>query len=125
MKWTKPLIDAFCQVRNIVMRSVGTSNYNPKLPLYLATDASDVAIGEMIYQVNDKKQVLPLGFFSKSLNKVEENHSAVDKELLALEGAVRHFHYLLEENQCTVYVDHKPLVNMMATKNCNLRFCKL
>jgi len=108
IQWTKARINAFCQVRNMVMKSVGTSTYDPKLPLYLATDASDTAIGGIIYQVKNEKQVYPLGFFSKSLNDAQQNYGAVDKELLALEGSVRHFHYLLEGNHCTVYVDHKP-----------------
>lgn len=125
IKWTKELIDDFAKVRNMVMETVGTSTYNPKLPLYLATDGSDFAIGGIVYQVDAEKRVCPLGFFSKSLNQAQQSCGAIDKELLALEGSVRHFFYLLEGNHCTVYVDHKPLVNILQSKNCNLRFRKL
>ena len=109
----------------MLMETVGTSTYNPKLPLYLATDGSDFAIGGIIYQLDDKKRVCPLGFFSKSLNEAQQSYGAIDKELLALEGSIRHFFYLMEGNHCTVFVDHIPLANILQSKNCNLRFRKL
>jgi len=125
VKWTKTLIQDFVKVRDMVMKAVAVSTYDGKKPLYLATDGSDYAIGGILYQLTDKKGVKPLGFFSKSLNDAQQAYGAIDKELLALEGCVKHFHYLLEGNHCTVYVDHKPLVNILNTKNCKLRFRKL
>ena len=125
VKWTRQLIDDFVKVRDMIMNVVAISTYDNKRPLYLATDGSDYAIGGIMYQVDKKKRVRSLGFFSKSLNDAQQSYGAVDKELLALEGSVRHFQYLLEGNHCTVYVDHKPLVNILQSKNCNLRFRKL
>ena len=107
------------------MKAVAISTYDGKRPLYLATDGSDFAIGGILYQLTDKNEVKPLGFFSKSLNVAQQSYGALDKELLALEGCVKHFLYLLEGNHCTVYVDHKPLVNIINSKNCKLRFRKL
>ena len=125
VNWTKPLIQDFVKIRDMVMKAVALSTYDGKKPLYLATDGSDYAIGGILYQLTDKKEVKPLGFYSKSLNKAQQSYGAVDKELLALEGSVKHFHYLLEGNHCTVYLDHKPLVNILGSKNCKLRFRKL
>jgi len=125
VKWTKTLIHDFVKVRDMVMKAVAVSTYDGKRPLYLATDGSDYAIGGILYQLTDEKRVKPLGFFSKSLNDAQQAYGAIDKELLALEGCIKHFHYLLEGNHCTVYVDHKPLVNILNTKNCKLRFRKL
>jgi len=125
VNWTKPLIQDFAKVRDMVMNAVAVSTYDGKKPLYLATDGSDFAIGGILYQLSDKKEVRPLGFYSKSLNEAQQAYGAIDKELLALEGSVKHFHYLLEGNHCTVYVDHKPLVNILGSKNCKLRFRKL
>jgi len=125
VKWTKALIQDFVKVRDMVMKAVAESTYDGKKPLYLATDGSDFAIGGILYQLTDKKEVKPLGFFSKSLNDAQQSYGAIHKELLALEGCVKHFHYLLEGNHCTVYVDHKPLVNIINSKNCKLRFRKL
>jgi len=125
IKWTKELVQDFAKVRDMVMETVGTSTYNPKLPLYLATDGSDFAIGGIIYQLDDKKRIRPLGFFSKGLNEAQQSYGVIDKELLALEGSIRHFFYLMEGNHCPVYVDHKPLVNILQSKNCHLHFRKL
>ena len=125
VRWTHKLIQDFVKVRDMVMKAVAVSTYDRTKPLYLATDGSDFAIGGILYQLTDKKEVKPLGFFSKSLNDAQQSYGAVDKELLALEGSVKHFHYLLDGNHCTVYVDHKPLVNIINSKNCKLRFRKL
>jgi len=125
VKWTKELIQDFAKVRDLVMKAVAVSTYDGKKPLYLATDGSDFAIGGILYQLTDKKEVRPIGFFSKSLNDAQQSYGAIDKELLALEGCVKHFQYLLEGNHCTVYVGHKPLVNIINSKNCKLRFRKL
>jgi len=125
VNWTKAWIKDFVKVRDMVMNAVAVNTYDGKKPLYLATDGSDFAIGGILYQLSDKKEVRPLGFYSKSLNEAQQAYGAIDKELLALEGSVKHFHYLLEGNHCTVYVDHKPLVNILGSKNCKLRFRKL
>jgi len=125
LKWTKELIQDFAKVRDMVMKAVALNTYDGKKPLYLATDGSDFAIGGILYQLTDDEKVKPLGFYSKSLNEAQQSYGAVDKELLALEGSVKHFHYLSEGNHCTVYVDHKPLVSILGSKNCKLRFRKL
>ena len=82
-------------------------------PLALTSDASDVVVGAILKQFNmDHWQ--PLAFFSRQLRKAEIKYSAFDGELLGVFLAFRHFRFMLERRNFTIYIDHKPLVHAMA-----------
>ena len=77
--------------------------------LSLTCDASDVAVGGVLEQnVNGTWQ--PLAFFSRQLRKPEVKYSAFDRELLGIHLAIRHFRFMLEGLNFTIYTDHQPLV---------------
>ncbi|KAK3712545.1 hypothetical protein RRG08_002874 [Elysia crispata] len=82
-------------------------------PLALTSDASDVAVGAVLEQFN-KGHWQPLAFFSRQLRKAEIKYSAFDRELLGVYLAIRHFRFMLEGRNFTIYTDHKPLVHAMA-----------
>ena len=68
------------------------------------TDASDEAIGAVLEQQYPEGR-RPLAFFSRKLSQTEKRYAALDKELLAIHRAIRHFHYLLEERPFLVKTD--------------------
>ncbi|GFX59872.1 retrovirus-related Pol polyprotein from transposon 17.6 [Trichonephila clavipes] len=76
-------------------------------PLALHVDASDYAIGGALHQVVDS-ELQPLAFFSRKLTSSEKSYSAYDRELLVFYSAIRHFQYMLEARDFTVFTDHKP-----------------
>ena len=79
---------------------------DPSSPLFLTTDASDVAVGAVLSQ---GPQHQPLAFYSKKLSAAEVKYSAFDRELLALYLSVKHFRPTLEGRSFTIFTDHKPL----------------
>ncbi|GFV82533.1 retrovirus-related Pol polyprotein from transposon 17.6 [Trichonephila clavipes] len=81
---------------------------SPSAPLALHVDASNYAIGGALHQVVDS-ELQPLAFFSRKLTSSEKSYSAYDRELLAIYSAIRHFRYMLEARDFTVFTDHKPL----------------
>ncbi|GFV17762.1 retrovirus-related Pol polyprotein from transposon 17.6 [Trichonephila clavipes] len=81
---------------------------SPFAPLALHVDASNYAIGGALHQVVDF-ELQPLAFFSRKLTSSEKSYSAYDRELLAIYSAIRHFRYMLETRDFTVFTDHKPL----------------
>ena len=82
-------------------------------PLPLSSDASDVAVGAFLEQFN-KGHWQPLVFFSRQLRKAEIKYSAFDRKLLGVYLTIRHFRFMLEGRNFTIYIDHKPLVYAMA-----------
>lgn len=84
---------------------------NPDLPFIVETDASNFAIGAVLSQRNEKNELHPICYFSRSLNKSERNYSIYDKELLAVISACKEWRHYLEgaKHQFTVLTDHKNL----------------
>lgn len=81
----------------------------------LDTDASDVAIGGVLSQIqNGSERVIAYG--SRSLNKSEKNYCITDKELLALRFFVEYFRQYLLGRQFTVRTDHQALVWLFKLK---------
>jgi transposase InsO family protein len=85
-------------------------DHNSKLSLQV--DASDTAIGAVLQQ-NSSKGWEPLGFFSKALDKTQRKYSTFDRELLAIFLSIKHFKYMLEGREFTIFTDHKPLTNAL------------
>src|SRR5262249_32975498 len=65
-------------------------------PFCVATDASNVGIGAVLYQDSDKSDVVHyISIQARSLTSSEQNYSATKKELLAIIFALRKFHHYI------------------------------
>ena len=69
--------------------------------LAVFTDASDIAVGGVLNQWRENEWV-PLGFFSRKLQKRETLLSAFARELLAVYLSLKYFYHWLEGNTFTV-----------------------
>ena len=54
-----------------------------------------------------------LSFFSKKLLSAETHYSTFDRELLAINATIHHFHLMLEDRQFILLTDHKPLCHSL------------
>ena len=86
----------------------------------LHTDASGYAIGAVLSNSNGK----PVAYASKSLNKAESNYSTIEKELLAMVWAIKHFRPYLYGRRFEVYSDHRPLVYLFTLADPSSRLTK-
>ena len=55
----------------------------------------------------------PLAFFSKKLSSAESSYSVFDHKLLSAYSTVRHFCFLLEGRDFTLFTNHKPLTHSL------------
>jgi hypothetical protein len=86
---------------------------------YLATDASQLAIGGVLYQPRGDEEVPTphniVMMWSKILNPTETVYSPFKKELYALVYCLRKAHAYIYGNKPTiVYTDHKPLTYLFS-----------
>lgn len=84
------------------------------MPFYLATDASCVGIGGVLYQPSDEDheditQHNIVAICSKKLNPCQRRYSTYKKELYGV-VCMRQFHQYIWGHQLVIITDHKPLV---------------
>ncbi|GFX01871.1 retrovirus-related Pol polyprotein from transposon opus [Trichonephila clavipes] len=108
LNWSSEAITAFQRCKQALADAALLAHPSPSAPLALHVDASDYAIGGALHQVVDS-ELQPLAFFFRKLTSSEKSYSAYDRELLAIYSAFRHFRYMLEARDFTVFTDHKPL----------------
>lgn len=84
------------------------------------TDASGYAIGAILSNADGR----PVAYASRSLNKAERNYPTIEKELLAVVWAVKHFRPYLYGRTFKIITDHKPLVYLFNLKDPSSRLLK-
>ena len=70
--WTQSCQEAFNKLKAILMSEPVLAN------------ASDVGVGEVVFQENDNGADHPVCYFSKKFSKRQKNYSTIEKECLAL-----------------------------------------
>jgi hypothetical protein len=78
-------------------------------PFHLATDASNVGIGAVLYQISSKGLEQVIYYASRTLNAAERNYSTIERELLAIVYSVEKFRYYLYGKEFIINTDHNPL----------------
>ena len=112
IRWDNEMENAFLSVK-AKLADVAALAYPVKgAETFITVDASDTAVGGVLNQVIDG-QARPLGFFSRSLSKTQQNYSTYDRELLAVYLTVKHFRYFLESREFHVFSDHRPLTSAL------------
>lgn len=95
-------------------------NFSEDNTFHLRTDASGFAIGAVLANSSEK----PVAFASRSLNKAERNYCTIEKELLAIVWAVKHFRPYLFGKKFKIFTDHRPLVHLFGMTNPSSRLTK-
>ncbi|GFX25676.1 transposon Tf2-11 polyprotein [Trichonephila clavipes] len=116
LNWSSEAITAFQRCKQALADAALLAHPSPSAPLALHLDAPDYAIGGALHQVVDS-ELQPLAFFSRKLTSSEKSYSAYDRELPAIYSAIRHFRYMLEARDFTMFTDHKPLTYAFRQKS--------
>ena len=85
-------------------------------PFHISTDASDVGIGAIVYQIDQQDQIHPIYFYSKKLTNTKiKIMSIVEKEAFAIVCILEHLRSMLLGQQIKIYCDNR---NVMYMENC-------
>ena len=103
---------AFKELKKILMSTQILAHFDPKLPIILATDASDGGVGAVISHRYSDNTERPIAYASMTLNKSERNYSQVEKEALAIIYGVKKFYNYLAGRKFEIITDHKPLTTI-------------
>lgn len=83
----------------------------------LETDASEVGIGAVLYQVDKQGKKYTLGFYSEAFNSTQSRWSTIEQEGYGIWKAVTHWHHILYGRPFTVRTDHANLRYMERSVN--------
>uniref|UniRef100_A0A146MBF8 RNA-directed DNA polymerase n=1 Tax=Lygus hesperus TaxID=30085 RepID=A0A146MBF8_LYGHE len=89
-KWDADADLAFADIKAALTQPPVLGHPVPGAKFVLDTDASDKALGAVLSQIQDGREVV-LAYYSKCLSKAERNYCVTRKELLGLVNALRHF----------------------------------
>ena len=119
--WTDTMRQAFESTKDAVSRAPLLQFPDFSRPFYVATDASNVGVGGVLYQPRDgdDENITAdniVAIHSKILTKSQRNYPAYKKELWGIVSCLRQFHtYIWGRRDLVVYTDHKPLTYMLET----------
>ena len=104
-KWTTENQQSFVKLKEILMIAPALAYPDFANTFYIATDASNVGLGAVLYQYEDNSTIKKyISFQACSLTISERNYSATKRELLAIVFALKKFHRLYLGNTfCTIY----------------------
>ena len=95
-------------------------NFEPDNEFIIQTDASGYAIGAVLSNADGR----PVAYASRSLNSAEEKYATIEKELLAIVWATKHFRPYLFGRHFQIKTDHRPLIYLFNMKDPSSRLLK-
>jgi hypothetical protein len=123
-EWGKLQQQAFLELLGTFQKAPLLRHYDPELPIRLEADASDVALGGVLSQLQkDTNKWHPIAFFSKQFKGAEIHYATPDKELMAIVECFKHWRHYIEGSPHTIEVwsDHQNLQGFMRQPKINGR----
>ena len=89
---------------------------NIQKPFKLYTDASDVAVGAILVQQDDKQVERPVHYVSRCFRGSEKAWSTIEKDAYAIVYALTKLRPYLYGAKFVIYTDHKPLKSLFLSE---------
>jgi hypothetical protein len=113
-QWSDKCDVAFAGLKKLISTTPVLRGPNWKIPFHISTDASDIAIGIVLGQEEDKKPYA-IYFISKNLSPAESNYTVTEKEFLVVTHAINKFCDYITGYQVILYTDHS-VIKYLANK---------
>ena len=101
--------EAFKQSKQLLQSSTMLVHYDSQQELIVFCNASQYGLGAVLAHIMDDNSKKTFAFASRTLAKVEQKYSQIEKEGLAIIFSVKKFHQYLYGRPFTIYSDHQPL----------------
>ena len=123
-RWDTEMQETFEKVKNLFSNSITLYYPDSKKPYYLETDASDYALGAVLYQKNEKEEKEIITLASRTLKGPEITYFTTEKELLAIVWALQKFRTYLQGAKIINRTDHMALTFLKTCKFVNARLTR-
>ena len=96
---------------------------NWQLPFKAMCDASDLAIGAVLGQREDRKPYV-VYYASKTLNEAQRNYTTTEEELLAVVYTLEKFHAYLVGSDIIIFTNHSTLKYLLTKQDAKARLIR-
>jgi hypothetical protein len=122
-KWTTECQEAFNTMKKWFMEELVLLMPDQSKPFQIESDASKVATGTVLTQLDLNGDWHPVAFLSKTFSETERKYEIYDQELLGIIQALKKWrHYIQGSGHTTiVYSDHKNLTYFQTAQKLNDR----
>lgn len=116
--WSESQQHAFTLLKHAFISSPILIYSNHKHPFRLETDTLDFVLGAILSQEIPGDGWHPVAYLLKSFNAAKHNYNILDKELLAVIHALKHWHVNLKGTHWPfeIWSDHKNLLYFGTTR---------
>ncbi|KAG2222128.1 hypothetical protein INT45_007564 [Circinella minor] len=112
--WDEAAEKTFIEIKEELMKSITLSFPDKYKEYHLYCDASDIAIGAVLCQVQDAGDLRLICFISRKLQPAEVRYAIVEKELLVIVYALRKLRKYLRDKAFTVWTDNSAVRYLFA-----------
>ena len=120
--WNDDPERVFNEIKLFFSSSVRLNYPEIKKPFYLQTDANDVALGAVLFQLDEDGNPCPIIYASRTLKGAELAYYTTERELLAIVWALHKFRSYIMGGKIIIRINHKALPFL---KTCKLRSGRL
>ena len=115
--WTEECEQAFLILKQALCDNTVLAYPDYSRPFILDTDASYLACGAVLGQLDDNGDERPVSYYSFALNNAQKNYGVTKLEMLALVSAIRHFRCYLYGAKFLCRTDHHSLIWLKSMKH--------
>ncbi|XP_042071499.1 uncharacterized protein K02A2.6-like [Haplochromis burtoni] len=119
LQWNEAAHESFSNLKKLLLESPALAVYDPDLPAFITTDASDYGLGAVLTQLHPDQVERVVAFASRTLSPAERKYSTTEKEALACVWAVERWRTYVWGRRFTLRTDHQALTTLLSTKGMN------
>nr|XP_055067930.1 uncharacterized protein K02A2.6-like [Misgurnus anguillicaudatus] len=114
--WTDKAAQSFATLKTLLSKSPILALFDPRLPTYVSTDASDYGVGGVLSQLHADGTERIVAFASRTLSSAERKYSTVEREALACVWCVEKWRTYLWGRHFVLRTDHQALTTLLTSK---------
>lgn len=108
-EWGESQKQAFAKAKTAFIEATPLEWWREGRTTILQTDASEIGIGAVLFQLDNQGKRHTLGFYSEAFNRTQSRWSTIEQEGYGIFKAVTHWHHILYGRPFVVRTDHANL----------------
>lgn len=123
-KWTAEHQRALQDVKRLFTDQMQLFHPEAEGTYVLYTDASDLAVGSVLYQRRNNGEHYVIAYANRTLKEAEKNYFTTEKEILAIVYALTKFRYYLYGHHFEIHTDNQALSFILKCRLTNARLTR-